>query len=146
MRSIIQQFTNNAWFRRGKLQVQSYRSYLKDGVMVTEPTTLKTYTRKFFIHTASESEIRNAGLSEITEHTIVMHMEFPLNFSNGTPVHYEIEDESGEEHSVEGVTVSDVVIWNGNKYKLMYHGPWNLWRHWYYIAVKINQEGGAVIC
>ena len=142
MRSIIQQFTNNSWFRRGKLQVQSYRSYLKDGVMVTEPTTLKTYTRKFFIHTASEQEIKNAGLSEIVDQSIILHLEFPLNFSNGEPVIYE---ESGEE-PLEGVTVSDVVIWNGHRYKLMYHGPWNLWRHWYYIATKINQEGDAVIC
>lgn len=142
MRSIIQQFTNNSWFRRGKLQVQSYRSYLKDGVMVTEPTTLKTYTRKFFIHTASEQEIKNAGLSEITDQSIILHLEFPLNFSDGVPVKYTLEDET----EVEGVTVSDVVIWNGYKYKLMYHGPWNLWRHWYYIATKINQEGNAVIC
>lgn len=142
MRSIIQQFTNNSWFRRGKLQVQSYRSYLKDGVMVTEPTTLKTYTRKFFIHTASEQEIKNAGLSEIADQSIILHLEFPLNFSDGTPVTYE---KSGED-PVEGVTVSDVVIWNGYRYKLMYHGPWNLWRHWYYIATKINQENNAVIC
>lgn len=146
MRSIIQQFTNNSWFRRGKLQVQSYRSYLKEGVMVTEPTTLKTYTRKFFIHTASEKEIKNAGLSEIVDQSIIVHLEFPLKFSDGVPVNYDIEDESGEVHSVEGVTVSDVIIWNGNKYKLVYHGPWNLWRHWYYIAVKINQEENAVIC
>lgn len=142
MRSIIQQFTNNAWFRRGKLQVESFRSYLKDGVMVTESLGVKTYTRKFFIHTASEAEIRNAGLSEITDHTIVAHLEFPLNFSNGVPRSYELPDGT----TAEGVTVSDVIIWNGFKYKLVYHGPWNLWRHWYYIAVKINQEGGAVIC
>lgn len=142
MRSIIQQFTNNSWFRRGKLQVQSYRSYLKDGVMVTEPTTLKTYTRKFFIHTASEQEIKNAGLSEIVDQSIILHLEFPLNFSDGTPVYYE---ESGED-PIEGVTVSDVIIWNGYRYKLVYHGPWNLWRHWYYIATKINQENNAVIC
>lgn len=142
MRSIIQQFTNNSWFRRGKLMVQSYRSYLKDGVMVTEPTTLKTYTRKFFIHTASEQEIKNAGLSEIADQSIILHLEFPLNFSDGVPVKYTLNDET----EVEGVTVSDVVIWNGYKYKLMYHGPWNLWRHWYYIATKINQEGNAVIC
>lgn len=142
MRSIIQQFTNNSWFRRGKLLVQSYRSYLKEGVMVTEPTTLKQYTRKFFIHTASEKEIKNAGLSEIVDQSISVHLEFPLNFSDGIPVNYTLEDGT----VVEGVTVSDVIVWNGAKYKLMYHGPWNLWRHWYYIAVKINQEGNAVIC
>lgn len=142
MRSIIQQFTNNSWFRRGKLQVQSYRSYLKEGVMVTEPTTLKTYTRKFFIHTASEQDIKNAGLSEIVDQSIVVHLEFPLKFSNGAPVNYELEDGT----IVEGVTVSDVIIWNGFRYKLMYHGPWNLWRHYYYIATKINQEDNAVIC
>lgn len=142
MRSIIQQFTNNSWFRRGKLQVQSYRSYLKEGVMVTEPTTLKTYTRKFFIHTASEQDIKNAGLSEIVDQSIIVHLEFPLKFSNGAPVNYELEDGT----IVEGVTVSDVIIWNGFRYKLMYHGPWNLWRHYYYIATKINQEDNAVIC
>ena len=142
MRSIIQQFTNNTWFRRGKLQVQSYRSYLKDGVMVTEPTELKTYTRRFFIHTASDQDIKNAGLSEIIDQTIVLHLEFPLNFSCGVPVSYTLEDET----VVQGVTVSDVVIWNGNRYKLMYHGQWNFWKHWYYIATKINQENNAVIC
>ena len=142
MRSIIQQFTNNSWFRRGKLQVQSYRSYLKEGVMVTEPTTLKTYTRKFFIHTASEQDIKNAGLSEIVDQSIIVHLEFPLKFSNGAPVNYELEDGT----VVEGVTVSDVILWNGFKYKLVYHGPWNLWRHYYYIATKINQEDNAVIC
>ena len=142
MRSIIQQFTNNSWFRRGKLQVQSYRSYLRDGVMVTEPTTLKTYTRKFFIHTASEAEIRNAGLSEITDHSIVAHLEFPLNVSDGKPVSYELTDGS----TVEGVTVSDTILWNGYQYKILYSGPWNLWRHWYYIAVRINQDGGSVVC
>ena len=141
MRSIIQQFTNNSWFRRGKLFVQSYRSYLKEGVMVTEPTTFKTYTRKFFIHTASEKEIKNAGLSEIVDQSISVHLEFPLNFSNGLPTKYTLKDGT----VVEGVTVSDVIIWNDAKYKLMYHGPWNLWRHWYYIAVKINQEDNAVI-
>lgn len=146
MRSIIQQFTNNSWFRRGKLQVQSYRSYLKEGVMITEPTTLKTYTRKFFIHTASDKEIKNAGLSEIVDQTIIVHTEFPLKFSNGAPVDYVIEDESGESSTVQGVTVSDVIIWNGARYKLVYHGPWTLWRHWYYIATKINQEANAVIC
>lgn len=142
MRSIIQQFTNNSWFRRGKLQVQSYRSYLKEGVMVTEPTTLKTYTRKFFVHTASEQEIKNAGLSEIVDQSIILHLEFPLKFSNGAPAKYELPDGT----IVEGVTVSDVIIWNGFRYKLMYHGPWNLWRHYYYIATKINQEDNAVIC
>ena len=142
MRSIIQQFTNNSWFRRGKLLVQSYRAYMKDGVMVTEPTTLKTYTRKFFIHTASEKEIKNAGLSEIVDQSIVVHCEFPLNFSDGFPVNYELEDNT----IVRGVTVSDVLIWQGSKYKIMYHGPWTLWRHWYYIATKINQEGNTVIC
>lgn len=142
MKSIIQQFTNNTWFRRGKLQVQSYRSYLKDGVMVTEPTSLKTYTRRFFIHTATDQDIKNAGLSEIVDQTIVLHLEFPLNFSDGVPTNYTLEDES----VVQGVTVSDVILWNGNRYKLMYHGQWNHWKHWYYIATKISQENNAVIC
>ena len=142
MRAIIQQFTNCSWFRRGKLQVQSYRSYLKDGVMVTEPTELKTYTKRFFIHTASDKEIKNAGLLEVVDQSIVVHAEFPLNFSDGKPVTYTLEDET----TVEGVTVSDVIIWNGNRYKIIYHGQWNLWKHWYYIATKINQENNAVIC
>lgn len=142
MRAIIQQFTNNTWFRRGKLQVQSYRSYLKDGVMVTEPTELKTYIRRFFIHTATDQDIKNAGLSEITDQTIVVHLEFPLNFSDGVPVEYTLTDGT----VVQGVTVSDVIIWNNNRYKLMYHGQWNFWKHWYYMATKINQENNAVIC
>lgn len=140
MKSIIQQFTNDSWFRRGKLQVQSFRAYYKDGVMVKEPLPIKTYSRKFFIHTSSDKEILNAGLSEVVRHAIIMHLEFPLNFSDGIPVNYTLEDGS----VVEGVTVSDEVLYQGNRYKLIYHGPWIQWRHWYYIAEQINQEQDSV--
>lgn len=140
MKSIIQQFTNDSWFRRGKLQVQSYRAYLVDGEMIKEALPLKTYTRKFFIHTSSDKEILNAGLSEVTRHSIIMHLEFPLNFSDGKPVTYTLEDGT----QVEGVTVSDEILYQGNRYKLIYHGPWSQWRHWYYIAEMINQEQDTV--
>lgn len=140
MKSIIQQFTNDSWFRRGKLVVHSFRSYLVDGEYVKEETSVKTYTRKFFIHTASDKDIKNAGLSEITDHTIIVHLEFPLKFSDGKPVQYALEDGS----TVEGVTVSDEIEYQGYRYKLMYHGPWSEWRHYYYIAQKINQEQQTV--
>lgn len=140
MRSIIQQFTNDSWFRRGKLVVHSFRSYPVRGTYVKEEIGIKTYSRKFFIHTASEAEVKNAGLSETVDHSIVMHLEFPLRFSDGKPTEYTL----GDGTVVKGVTVSDEIEWNGYRYKLVYHGPWNLWRHWYYIAVKLNQEGQSV--
>lgn len=140
MRSIIQQFTNDSWFRRGKLVVHSFRSYPVDGEYVKEEVGVKTYSRKFFIHTATEADVVNTGLSEITTHRIVCHLEFPLNFSDGKPVDITLEDGT----VVKGVTVSDEIEWNGYRYKLVYHGPWNLWRHYYYIGEKLNQEQQTV--
>lgn len=140
MQSIIQQFTNNSWFRRGKLIVRSYLSYYQNGELVKLPQPDKTYTRKFFIHTASEQDIKNAGLSEISDHSIVCHLSFKLNFSDGKPVEYTLSGGT----KVQGVTVSDEIYWNGYWYKLMYYGPWDRWRHHYYIASKINQERDTV--
>lgn len=140
MRSIIQQFTNDSWFRRGKLTVHSFQSYPVEGEYIKVALPPKVYTRKFFIHTASDKDIKNAGLSEISDHTIIVHLEFPLNFSDGKPVTYTLEDGT----QVEGVTVSDEIEWQGYRYKLLYHGPWSHWRHWYYIAQKINQEQQTV--
>lgn len=141
MKSIIQNFTNDSWFRRGVLKVQSYKSYMYKGQMLKEAEPIKTYTRKFFVHQTTDKDIRNAGLSEITEQTIVIHCEFPLNFSDGKPVEYTLE--SGEQ--VKGVTVSDDIFWQGDKYKIIYHGNWSLWRHFYYIASKIS-KGSDVVC
>lgn len=140
MQSIIQQFTNNSWFRRGTLKVRSYRSYYKEGVMVKEVLAEKTYTRKFFIHASSDQDIKNAGLSEISDHNITCHLAFKLNFSDGKPTTYTLEDGT----VVEGVTVSDEIHWNGYWYKLMYYGQWDRWRHHYYIASKLNQEQDTV--
>lgn len=140
MKSIIQQFTQDSWFRRGKLKVISFRQYNDRGEMVKEELPEKIYTRKFFIHTATEKEIKNAGLSETTEHRIVMHLEFPLKFSDGKPVNFELPDG----RTVKGVTASDVIEWGGYRYKLTYAGPWSEWRHWYYIAEKIGQAGDSV--
>ena len=140
MRSIIQQFTNNSWFRRGKLIVHSFRSYPVKGRYIKEEIGVKTYTRKFFIHTASDKDMVNAGLSETVDHSIICHLEFPLNYSDGKPVTYTLEDGT----KVQGVTVSDEIEYNGYRYKLIYHGPWGQWRHYYYIAHKLNQEQQTV--
>lgn len=140
MRSIIQQFTNDSWFRRGTLTVVSFREYNKRGRMVKEELGRKTYTRKFFVHTATEKDVRNIGLSETIEHKIVLHLEFALNISDGRPVEYTLDDGS----KVQGVTASDEIIYEGYRYKILYSGPWSQWRHWYYIAERINQEGDNV--
>ena len=140
MKSIIQQFTNDSWFRRGKLVVHSFRSYLVDGEYIKEEMSVKTYTRKFVVHTSTDADIKNAGLSEIVDHAITLHLEFPLRFSDGKPTQYILEDGT----RVDGVTVSDEIEWQGYRYKLMYHGPWNQWRHYHYIAQKLNQEQQTV--
>lgn len=140
MKTILPHFTNNSWFRRGVLKVYSFRSYLKKGKYVKEELAPKIYTRKFVIHTASQKELENAGLLEIAKHAIILHCEFKLNFSDGLPVPYVLPDGS----EVEGVTVSDEIEWEGNRYKILYYGPWTAWRHHYYIAERIQQEADSV--
>lgn len=141
MKSIIQNFTNDSWFRRGTLKVQSYKSYMYKGQMLKEANPIRTYTRKFFIHQTTDKDIRNAGLGEITNQSIVIHAEFPLNFSDGVPTTYTLA--SGE--VVQGVTMSDDIFWQGDRYKIIYHGNWSSWRHYYYIAEKIS-KGSDIVC
>lgn len=133
---IINQFTNCSWFRRGILVVDSWYSTLVNGRYEMVPLGTKTYRRRFFIRQATDEELQNAGLSEITSGVLMLHTEFDVPFSDGRPVDFEKDGEI-----ISGVTLSSVITWHGYKYRILKFGDWSDWKHRYYFLDKMSKEG-----
>lgn len=133
--SIIGSFVNDPWFRRGNLVVKSSYASLQNGRYVEHDLGTKTYRRGFFIRPATDIEVSNAGLSEITEGVLALHTQFSIPFSDGKPVDYEIDG-----NIVSGVTLSSIVIWHGYSYRILKFGDWTEWDHRSYFLDRMSKE------